>query len=69
MNSYCFALQVQYVWLQLLLHKSIHAWLQQPLTAAPAVPRPPLALARGCNSWGLLASQQQPSSASAAAAV
>uniref|UniRef100_A0A383WNT2 Rotatin N-terminal domain-containing protein n=1 Tax=Tetradesmus obliquus TaxID=3088 RepID=A0A383WNT2_TETOB len=56
----------QYTHLQLLLQQSVSAWLQQP-AASKEVPRPPLALAMGTNSWELL--KQQPSSAAAAAAV
>ncbi|KAF6258363.1 hypothetical protein COO60DRAFT_1126216 [Scenedesmus sp. NREL 46B-D3] len=58
--------EVQYTHLQLLLQQSVEAWLQQP-AASRGVPRPPLALAMGSNSWELL--KQQPSSAPAAAAV
>lgn len=58
--------QVQYVWLQQQLQRSASAWLQQPAAAAD-VPRPPLALASGCNSWQ--AASQQASSAAAASAV
>jgi hypothetical protein len=58
--------QVQYTHLQVLLQQSVSAWLQQP-AASKEVPRPPLALAMGTNSWELL--KQQPTSASAAAAV
>lgn len=58
--------QGQYTHLQLLLQQSVSAWLQQP-AASKEVPRPPLALAMGTNSWELL--KQQPSSAVAAAAV
>jgi hypothetical protein len=59
-------MQVQYTHLQLLLQQSVSAWLQQPAISRE-VPRPPLALAMGTNSWELL--KQQPSSAAAAAAV
>jgi hypothetical protein len=58
--------QVQCTHLQLLLQQSVSTWLQQPASSR-AVPRPPLALAMGTNSWELL--KQQPSSAAAAAAV
>jgi hypothetical protein len=55
-----------YTQLQLLLQRSVTAWLQQPAAAA-AAPRPPLALAASSSSWDVL--RGQPSSASAASAV
>lgn len=57
------ALQVQYTYLQVLLQRSVTAWLQQP-AASKEMPRPPLAMAMGTNSWELL--KQQANSAAVA---
>ncbi|KAF8060057.1 hypothetical protein HT031_004996 [Scenedesmus sp. PABB004] len=57
--------EVQLTHLQVLLQRSVSAWLAQP-AAARAVPRPPLALAAGSGGWDAL---RRPSSAAATAAV